>query len=112
MTPLDGGEPSPKGLPWAGASRMSDAAREARRHWSGGREEGDRHVNPPLLSRYGRDEGTSGSPSGRRTRAGGWGVPLQFRGLLQLVPPFTIGAKNAPGSTGTLPELAVGSLWR
>ena len=40
MTPLDGGEPSPKGLLWAGASGMLDAACEEGRSWSGGREGG------------------------------------------------------------------------
>ena len=75
MTLLDGGEPSPKGLPLAGATRVLDAAREERRRRSGGKEGGDEHAYSPLLSCCGRDEGTSGSPAGRRTRAGGWEVP-------------------------------------
>ena len=71
---LDGGEPSPKGLPWAGATGMMVAAREARRPWSGGREGGDERAYLPLLSCYGRDEGTLGTPTGRRTQVGGWGL--------------------------------------
>ena len=77
MTPLNGGEPSPKGLPWAGASRMLDAAREEGRRWSGGREGGGKQSYLPPLSRCGHKEGTLGSPAGRKAGRVG-GEPLQF----------------------------------
>ena len=95
---------------------MLDAAREERRRRSGGREGGDGHMYPPLLSCCGRDEGTSGSPAGRRTRVGGWGLSAvacrKNRVCPQSVTPFAIGVQIAPGSKGALAELAMRPLWR
>ena len=49
--------------------------------------------------------------------AGGWGggiavvITAEMR-VATVGPPFAIGARNALGSVGALPELAAGSLWR
>ena len=78
--------------------------------WEGGG--GEQSYLPPL-SRCGHEEGTLGSPSGRKAGRVG-GVPLRF--MLKCVGcsmgPFAIGAKIAPGSMGALTELAMRSLWR
>ena len=68
----------------------------------------------PPLSRCGHEEGTLGSPAGRKAGRVG-GEPLQFnaerRGAVVWTP-LLVGAKTAPESTGALAELAMRSLWR
>ena len=133
VTPLKGGEPSPKGLPWAGTSRMLDAAREARRLWSGGREGGNERAYSPLLSYCGRKEGTLGSPAGWKTgRAGGgyrcnsslkWcvaavGPPLcllaqrMSPGLWEHCPSWRSGHYGVKISKRTLLDTCRSSLWK
>ena len=63
-------------------------------------EGGDGHMKSPLLSRCGRDGRTSGSPAGRRTRAGGWGYQLQFdpeMGVAAVGPPLLLVHRLPPG---------------
>ena len=78
--------------------------------WEGGW--GEQSYLPPL-SRGGHEEGTLGSPAGRKAGRVG-GVPPRFK--LKCVGrgmgPFAIGAKTAPESTGALVELAMRPLWR